>query len=113
MEDCIFCKIVAGEMEADIVHRDEDVVAFRDINPQAPIHIQIIPTTHIRTVKEMDAEGELLENMIRVANKLAVDEGISEDGYRLVINCGPQAGQSVYHLHLHLLGGRPLSWPPG
>lgn len=113
MEYCIFCKIVEEELEADIIYRDEDVVAFRDIDPQAPTHIQIIPTSHIRTVKEMDEEGDLLANMIKVANKLAQENGLSERGYRLVINCGPEAGQTVYHLHLHLLGGRPLSWPPG
>jgi histidine triad (HIT) family protein len=113
MEYCIFCKIVEGDLEADVLYRDEDVIAFRDINPQAPTHIQIIPTAHINTIKDMDGEAELLEKMISVANQLAEEEGISEKGYRLVINCGPEAGQSVYHVHLHLLGGRPLSWPPG
>ena len=108
--DCIFCKIAAGEIPADILHTDEEVIAFRDINPQAPVHVLIIPGEHIATLAEFPEERSVLVGrMVDVANKLTISEGISESGYRLVINCGQQGGQLVQHLHMHLLGGRQLS----
>lgn len=111
---CIFCRIVRGEATAEILYQDDLVTAFQDIHPQAPTHIQIVPNRHIPAVVAVaPTDAELLSHMITVANHLAVEEGIAQSGYRLVINNGPQAGQSVNHLHLHLLGGRRLGWPPG
>lgn len=111
---CIFCRIARGETPAEILYQDDLVTAFRDIHPQAPTHLQIIPNRHIPAVADVTpADAELLGRMITVANHLAVQEGIAQSGYRLVINTGPQAGQSVNHLHLHLLGGRRMGWPPG
>jgi histidine triad (HIT) family protein len=108
--DCIFCRIAAEEIPADILHTDEEVIAFRDINPQAPVHVLIIPGEHIATLAELPEEqSALVGHMVDVANKLAISEGISESGYRLVINCGQQGGQDVPHLHIHLVGGRQLS----
>ena len=108
--DCVFCKIAANEIPADVLYQDEQVIAFRDINPQAPVHVLIIPRKHIPSVVELSgAESSLVENMVSIANQLAVKEGVSESGYRLVINCGEQGGQLVPHLHLHLLGGRQLA----
>jgi histidine triad (HIT) family protein len=108
--DCVFCKIAASEIPADILYQDEQVIAFRDINPQAPVHVLIIPRKHIPSVVELSgAESSLVENMVSIANQLAVKEGVSGGGYRLVINCGEQGGQLVPHLHLHLLGGRQLA----
>lgn len=114
MTDCIFCKIAAGEMDADVVHRGEEVVAFRDINPQAPTHIQIVPKRHVSRIADFEASADTgwLAEMFRVATELARSEGLDE-GYRLVVNNGALAGQSVLHVHLHLLGGRQLGWPPG
>lgn len=113
MED-IFCQIAAGRMESDVVYRDDQVTAFRDIRPVAPTHILIIPNKHIGAVSEAtDEDASLLGHMLLVAKKLAQQEGISDRGYRLVINNGEDAGQAVPHLHLHLIGGRPLGWPPG
>ena len=112
--DCIFCKIAAKEIPAKIAYEDPDLVAFHDINPQAPVHLQIIPRRHIARVSELTPEtAGLLSQLVLTANRLARETGIAEPGYRLVINCNPGAGQSVYHLHLHLLGGRPMRWPPG
>ena len=115
MSDTIFSKIIKKEIPADIVYESETILAFRDINPQAPTHILIIPKIEIETVKELNGQehGELLGEMIDIANKLAKDENISDDGFRLVFNCGKDGGQEVYHLHLHLLGGRQMKWPPG
>ena len=108
--DCIFCKIVAGEIPSDTVYQDEEVIAFRDINPQAPVHLLIIPRKHIPSVAHLpEAETPLIGHMVKIANQLAREEGISESGYRLVINCGDQGGQLVPHLHMHLIGGRSLS----
>ena len=104
---CIFCQIVAGQAPADILHQDELVTAFRDRYPQAPTHILIVPNEHLPSV------AHLRPDMAAVANDLARQEGLAGAGYRLVVNCGAQAGQSVSHLHLHLLGGRPMRWPPG
>ena len=110
MEDCIFCKIVAGEIPADILYRDDEVIAFRDINPVAPTHLLILPTKHILSLAHLpDAETPLIGSMVKIANQLAREEAIFESGYRLAISCGKQGGQEVPHLHLHLLGGRKLS----
>ncbi len=114
MSDCIFCKIAAGEIPADVVYQDDDVVAFRDITPQAPTHILVIPRRHIGTLLETTAETTLLlGRMQQAAVEIARREGLGERGFRLVTNCLEEAGQSVFHLHLHLLGGRRLGWPPG
>lgn len=111
----IFSKIINKEIQADIVYEDDSILAFRDINPQAPIHILIIPKIEISTVREINGSEHavLLGKMYDAANKIAKDEGISEDGFRLVFNCGDNGGQDVYHLHMHLLGGRKMQWPPG
>ncbi|MCG6860201.1 MAG: histidine triad nucleotide-binding protein [Chromatiaceae bacterium] len=114
MSDTLFGKIAAGEIPADIVFEDEDILAFRDIGPQAPTHILVIPRKPIPTLNDLEpGDAELIGKLFLVAKKIAADEGIAEAGYRTVINCNAAAGQSVYHLHLHLLGGRPMQWPPG
>lgn len=114
MPDTLFQKIIDKHIPADIVYEDEQVLAFRDVNPQAPVHILVIPKTPVATVNELREEHDALTGrLIRTARKLAEKEGIAEDGYRLVFNCNPHGGQSVYHLHLHLLGGRQMNWPPG
>lgn len=114
MTDTIFGKIARGEVAADIVYQDEEVVAFRDLNPQAPIHILIIPRKPIPTLNHVAPEdATLIGRLFQVASLVAAQEGIAESGYRTLINCNAQAGQTVYHLHVHLLGGRPLQWPPG
>jgi len=111
--DCIFCRIVAGHAPAQIVYRGEGVTAFRDIHPQAPVHILIIPDRHIPSLAEAQPEdAELLGRLLLVARQLAEQEGLG-NGYRLVLNTGRHAGQSVFHLHFHLLGGRGMRWPPG
>ncbi len=108
-EPCIFCRIVAGEVPSDIVYQDEDFLAFRDISPQAPTHVLIIPKTHITSLAQLTEEQqELAGHLVSIAKKLAEKEGIAKRGYRLVINCGPEGGQLVPHLHLHLIGGRKL-----
>ena len=113
MSDCVFCRIVRGESPAHILYQDDDVTAFRDLHPQAPIHILIVPNRHIAGVAQVELEdAALLGKLFVVARRLAEQEDIV-DGYRLVINNGPRSGQSVFHLHVHLLGGRALSWPPG
>ncbi len=109
MSTCIFCDIAAGRMNADIVFQDETVVAFRDINPQAPIHVLVIPKRHYESIKAVDET--LIGHLVSVANQVAADLGIAS--FRYVINTGNQAGQTVFHLHLHLLGGRYMAWPPG
>ena len=111
--DCLFCKIVAGQIPADKLYEDDDVVAFRDISPQAPVHFLIIPKKHIVGPAFVEAEDEqLIGKMLRVGAKIAAELGIT-DGYRLVLNNGLDAGQTVFHLHLHVLGGRLMHWPPG
>lgn len=112
--DCLFCKISSGDIPADLVYETEDVVAFRDINPQAPSHILIIPRKHVATINEMTV-GDIADvgKLFLAAGKIARDEGIADDGYRVTMNCNAAAGQTVFHLHLHLLGGRTLGWPPG
>lgn len=113
-DDCLFCKIADGSMDADVVHEDEEVLAFRDINPQAPTHILVIPRKHIATVNELeDDDASLVGKLYLAARDLARAEGIADDGYRLVMNTRKGAGQSVFHIHLHLLGGRTFRWPPG
>lgn len=112
--DCIFCKIVAGAIPSTVVLDRGDVFAFRDVTPQAPTHILIVPKDHVRDVGALDSShGGLLAEMVEAANELARADGIDESGYRLVLNVGPDAGQTVFHLHLHVLGGRPMAWPPG
>lgn len=114
MTDCIFCKIVSGDIPGDIVYQDDDVLAFRDLNPQAPTHFLVISKKHISTINDLDVgDAELVGKMYLAAKKVAADEGIAEAGYRTVMNCNAQAGQSVFHIHLHVLGGRPMGWPPG
>ena len=113
-EECIFCKIVDGEIPANIVYRDENVVAFEDIKPVAPVHLLIIPTTHISSIREIgDAASTVLPNLVATANRLAAERDIHDAGFRLNINAGPNGGQTVYHLHVHLIGGRFMTWPPG
>ena len=114
MADCLFCKMVSGEIKPDIVFEDDEVLAFRDVNPQAPMHVLVIPKTHISTVNDLTPEhAGLVGRMYLAAQKIAADEGVAGPGYRLVMNCNSEAGQSVYHIHLHVLGGRPMAWPPG
>ena len=108
--DCIFCKIAAGTVPGDILYQDEEIIAFRDIQPQAPNHVLIIPREHITSLAQLpEAKSALIGRMANLANRLAKTEGIAERGYRVVINCGPEGGQVVPHLHMHLLGGRQLS----
>ncbi len=108
--DCIFCQIVAGKVPSEIIYQDEEVIAIRDINPQAPIHLLIIPKRHIPSLTHLsEAEAPLMGHMVNIANQLAKREGIFDSGYRLVVNCGKEGGQLVPHLHMHLLGGRKLS----
>ena len=114
MSDTLFAKIAAGEIPADIVYVDEDVVAFRDVSPQAPTHVLVIPRKPIPTINDLEPQdAELVGKLFLAAKKIAEDEGIAEAGYRTLINCNAAGGQSVYHLHLHLLGGRTMRWPPG
>jgi histidine triad (HIT) family protein len=110
MDACIFCKIIAGDIPSDILYRDDEVIAFRDVNPVAPTHILVVPVKHLVTTQDIpDDNTSLAGKMIQTANRLANQEGISGNGYRLVINCGEQGGQIVQHLHMHLIGGRQLS----
>jgi histidine triad (HIT) family protein len=114
LTDCIFCKIAGGEM-GKLVYEDDSVAAFDDLNAQAPVHVLIVPKKHIARISDV-ANGEdavLMGHILVVANKIAADRGIAEGGYRVVVNCNEDAGQSVWHVHFHLLGGRKLGWPPG
>lgn len=114
MSETIFGKIASGEISADVVYEDEDLVGFRDVAPQAPTHVLVIPRKPIRTINDLVPEdAELVGKMFLAAKKIAKQEGIAEAGYRVVMNCNALAGQTVFHLHLHLLGGRPMQWPPG
>jgi len=111
---CIFCQIVAGEVPAEVVFRDEDLLAFKDQSPQAPAHILVIPRRHIASVNELtDADAELAGRLVVAAGKVAGEQGLVDGGYRLVLNTGDHGGQTVRHIHLHLLGGRSMTWPPG
>ncbi|MGL4184306.1 MAG: histidine triad nucleotide-binding protein [Thiotrichaceae bacterium] len=114
MSQCLFCRIAAGEIPANILYSDEDVLAFRDINPQAPLHALVIPRKHIATINDLQADdAALVGKLFLAAKQVAKEAGYAEDGYRVVMNCGLDAGQTVFHIHLHILAGRALSWPPG
>jgi histidine triad (HIT) family protein len=113
-EDCIFCKIANQDIPVELVYQDYLLAAFRDINPAAPVHLLIVPKKHIAGMLELtDIDAEMLGKVFEVAGELALREGIAESGFRLVVNTGPDAGQSVQHIHFHLLGGREMAWPPG
>ena len=112
--DCLVCRIVAGEIPATLVHEDDEIIAFRDIAPRAPTHVLIVPRRHIASIAALDdADAELAGRLLLVAADVARQEGIADAGYRVVTNIGAWGGQTIFHLHLHLLGGRPLTWPPG
>ena len=114
MEGCLFCRIARGEIPAQIVHKDETVTAFRDISPAAPTHVLVIPNQHVGSAAEIGpGNGALMAALLVAANRVAEQEGLSQSGYRLVFNVGADAGMTVPHLHLHVLGGRKLDWPPG
>lgn len=114
MTDCLFCKIIAKQIPANIVLENESVLVFRDIHPQAPVHLLCIPKLHIATVNDIQtAQASVLADLLFAAQEAAKNEGIAESGYRLVMNCNEDGGQTVFHIHLHLLGGRGLHWPPG
>ncbi|HSR43413.1 MAG TPA: histidine triad nucleotide-binding protein [Longimicrobiales bacterium] len=113
-EACLFCRIASGEQEAEVVARGDGWVAFRDINPQAPTHVLLVPRRHVESVDDLEEEDrDLVADLLVAARDVARSEGLATDGYRLVVNTGRKAGQSVSHLHLHLLGGREMAWPPG
>ncbi len=114
MEDCLFCKIVSGDIPADKVYENEFVLAFRDIDPKAPTHILVIPKKHIRSINEMESEDQSLAGeMLLAAKAIAKSEGINESGFRTVFNTNDDGGQTVFHIHMHILGGRQMTWPPG
>jgi histidine triad (HIT) family protein len=114
MADCIFCKIAAGDIQAQVVFENDELLAFEDINPVAPVHILIIPKKHIETINDLTpADSELMGSMYLCAKNLASERGTAQSGYRTVVNCMSGAGQTVFHIHLHLLGGRGFQWPPG
>ena len=114
MSKDLFLKIISREIPADIVYETKDVLAFRDVNPQAPLHVLIIPKNRIATINDMQTQdAEVFGKLFLAAKQIATDEGVAEDGYRVVMNCNSAAGQTVFHVHLHLLGGRELGWPPG
>ncbi len=114
MTDCLFCKMVSGEIKPDVVMETNDILAFRDLSPQAPTHILIIPKKHIGTINDIDeSDTEVMGRLYLAAKEIAAKEGMSEPGYRTVMNCNADGGQAVYHIHLHLLGGRAMGWPPG
>lgn len=114
MSDCLFCKMVAGEIKPDTVLETDNVLAFRDINPQAPTHVLVIPKRHVSTINDLgEADAELVGKLYLAAKQVAVLENIDQSGFRTVMNCGEGAGQSVFHIHLHVLGGRGMKWPPG
>jgi len=114
MRDCTFCRILAGTLPGQIVYRDDLVTAFRDNRPQAPTHVLVVPNEHLESVADLGlGHGELLAHLVGAANEVARQEHLEPGGFRLVVNCGPDAGQSVDHIHLHVLGGRRLHWPPG
>ena len=114
MSDCLFCKLIAGQIPATIVDQNDHVVAFKDITPQAPTHVLVVPRRHIASLNDLSAEDDaLVGEMVRTAASIAKQNGHAERGYRTVFNCNADAGQTVFHLHLHLLGGRKMAWPPG
>ncbi|MEO8194688.1 MAG: histidine triad nucleotide-binding protein [Gemmatimonadales bacterium] len=110
-EDCIFCRIAGGEMKVPLVAESDDAVAFRDVNPQARVHVLVVPRKHVASLDQAN-DAALLGSLMSMAAQVARSEGISESGYRTVVNTGPDGGQSVNHLHLHVIGGKPLGWPP-
>jgi histidine triad (HIT) family protein len=112
MENCLFCKMVAGEIAPDVVYQDERVLAFRDIHPQAPLHVLIIPKRHVANLNALDDAG-LAGHLLQTAAHIAAEQGVADSGYRTVINCNADGGQTVGHVHLHLLAGRAMAWPPG
>lgn len=112
--DCLFCKIIHGDIDAKIVYEDDAVLAFSDINPQAPTHVLVVPRKHIATINDLeDDDAPIVGALFLAARRIAKDKDVHESGYRVTMNCREGAGQSVFHIHLHLLGGRPFSWPPG
>ncbi len=114
MSDCLFCNIIAGKMETEFIYEDDKVVVFADINSQAPVHYLIVPRKHVPTIMDLKkSDNELVGHIYQVATHLAEETGIAEDGFRVVSNCGKAGGQSVFHIHFHLLGGRSMQWPPG
>ena len=114
MANCLFCKIIAGEIPASKVYEDDRLIAFNDINPQAPMHVLVVPKQHVATLNDLTAaDDELVGTMMRTAASIAKERGFDSPGYRTVFNCNAQAGQTVFHIHLHLLGGRAMTWPPG
>jgi histidine triad (HIT) family protein len=114
MLDCIFCRIASHEVSSTIVYEDEHIIAFEDIDPQAPVHVLVVPKRHIRSLSELkETEGELLDQILLTAKHVAALMHIEHSGFRVVLNCNPDGGQTVYHLHAHLLGGRKMNWPPG
>ena len=113
-ETCLFCKIARRELDTAVVYEDDDLLAFKDIQPQAPVHVLLIPKRHLATLNDLRPDhGELIARLVLAATKIARDQGVADEGYRLVWNCQEGAGQSVFHVHLHLLGGRRMNWPPG
>ena len=114
MSECSVCKMVAGEIRPDVIYEDDDVLAFNDIHPQAPTHFLVIPKTHIATLNDLDeAQAPLVGKLFLTAKRIAADRGFAGPGYRTVLNCNAQAGQTVFHVHLHVLAGRLMGWPPG
>lgn len=111
MDDCLFCKIVAGDIPATVIHEDEHCLAFEDISPQAPTHVLVIPKRHLKDQRALSEAPELMGHLYAAVNKVAAERGLGD--YRTVVNTGASAGQTVFHLHIHLLGGRAMSWPPG
>ena len=114
MTDCLFCKMVSGEIKADVVYENDQVMIFRDINPQAPVHVLAIPKRHVSTLNDLGtADADMIGQLFLAAKEVAVQLGVAEDGYRTVMNCNAMAGQTVFHIHLHILAGRVMDWPPG
>lgn len=114
MNDCLFCRIIAGKLPSDRVLETQDLVAFRDIDPKAPVHVLVVPRRHVATLNDLVPEdAELIGKLVLAAREIAQRENIAAPGYRVVMNCNAGAGQTVFHIHLHLLGGRPMTWPPG
>ncbi len=114
MSDCLFCKIVSGDIPGDIVYQDDEIVAFNDINPQAPVHVLVIPRKHIATHNDLtENDTQLIGSLLVRIKSMAQNIQVLNKGYRIVTNCGSESGQSVFHVHFHLLGGRPMQWPPG
>ncbi len=113
-KDCIFCKIIKGEIKSSIVYENDSVLAFKDIAPKAPVHIVVIPKAHIEKISDLNQKNKgIISELVLAANEIARKTNIATAGYRLVLNCGPDAGQAVFHIHMHILGGRKMTWPPG